>query len=247
MKSDKYQIIKDTKYGYLRVDPIPKKQEVDKYYAEEFYAAHKKFNDSEIDVQLEQKDFFNSKWAAVYKRCLKYFKDIKGKSLFDIGFGYAQALLYLRDQGLDVSGLEPAPEGVEYARKNGLRVFKSGIEDLSCVGSRRFDIVTSFNVLEHLRFPADMLIKIKGSLLKKDGLLVVDVANEFNDLQTVANSEFGLKEWWLCPPNHINYFSVDSISRLISQCGYKVLWREASFPLEIFLLMGDAYVGNSGI
>jgi hypothetical protein len=46
-------------------------------------------------------------------------------------------------------------------------------------------------------------------------------------------------------PNHINYFSVSSISHLLDICGYDVKYCEASFPLEIFLLMGDVYVGDS--
>ena len=32
---------------------------------------------------------------------------------------------------------------------------------------------------------------------------------------------------------------------LLEICGYQVKHKQASFPLEIFLLMGDIYVGNS--
>ena len=131
-----------------------------------------------------------------------------------------------------------------YAKDQGLDVYQTSIEDFSCVGSRRFDIVTLFNVLEHLRRPADTLKNIRKFLLKPRGLLVIDVPNEFNDFQMVANAEYGLNEWWLCPPNHINYFSATSLSQTLEVCGYDVRYREASFPLEIFLLFGDVYVGN---
>jgi predicted SAM-dependent methyltransferase len=100
-------------------------------------------------------------------------------------------------------------------------------------------------VLEHLRYPAETLLNIKKQLLKPDGLLIIDVPNEFNDFQTVGNAAFNLNEWWVCVPNHINYFSVSSISHLLDICGYDVKYCEASFPLEIFLLMGDVYVGDS--
>ena len=91
----------------------------------------------------------------------------------------------------------------------------------------------------------DTLINIREKLLKPGGLLVIDVPNEFNDFQVTANAEYGLKEWWICPPNHINYFSVSSMKHLLEKCGYSIEYCESSFPIEIFMLMGDVYVGNS--
>ncbi|MCX5749173.1 MAG: class I SAM-dependent methyltransferase [Candidatus Saganbacteria bacterium] len=246
MGKEKYKIIKDPKHDYLRIDPIPTQQEVERYYKEEFYSsAYKQFNDSSLKVQKEEQEFFKSRWESICNICMNIYGGLEGLSLFDIGFGYAQALLYFREKGMKVSGLEPSPEGVEYAKSQGLDVFQSGIEDFSCVGSRRYDIVTLINVLEHLRDPADVLMNIKKQLLKPNGLLVLDVPNEFNDFQTAANEEYSLDEWWVCPPNHINYFSGNSLSKLLNDCGYEIKSKEASFPLEIFLLMGDIYVGNN--
>ena len=242
-----YKIIEDPMYGYLRVDPIPTQEEVERYYKEEFYLAYQGFNDSSLDVQTEEKDFYDSRWESIYTACKGHFGDVTGRSLFDVGFGFAQALLYFRDKGLDVSGLEPSPEGVEYAQKQGLDVYLAGIEDFSCVGDRRFDIVTIINTLEHLRQPVETLINVREKLLKPGGLLVIDVPNDFNDFQTVADSEFGLNEWWVCPPNHINYFSFGSLSHVLKECGYDVVLSEATFPLEMFLLMGDVYVGNGDL
>jgi len=89
--------------------------------------------------------------------------------------------------------------------------------------------------------------RIKAELLKEDGLLIVSVPNEYNDFQIAANEEYGLKEWWVTPPNHINYFSATSLKHLLERCGYEVKLSESSFPLEMFLLMGDVYVGDQGI
>jgi SAM-dependent methyltransferase len=241
----KYAIVPDPVYGYLRVDPLPSQEDVERYYQEEFYSStQRQFNDSSLAAQEEEREFFNSRWEAIYRVCEEYFGTVQGRSLFDVGFGFAQAMLYFSKKGIHVSGLEPSPEGVDYARSKDLEVFQAGIEDFTCVGEKRFDVVTFLNVLEHLRRPADTLMSIRQHLLKPSGLLVIDVPNEFNDFQTVANAEFGLKEWWVCPPNHINYFSVRSLKALLSACGYTVYRCESSFPLEIFMLSGDVYVGN---
>lgn len=238
----KYKIVRDEQYGYLRADPVPSVEEVEKYYREEFYSA-KRFNDSSLEVQKDGKNFYDSRWEGIYQGC----KELLGSSsfsMFDIGFGYAQALLYFREKGVEVCGLEPAPQGVEYARKQGLDVYEAGIEDFSCVGERRFDVVMLLNVLEHLRQPYEILGNIKSQLLKPGGVLVVEVPNEFNDFQVAAVEEYELPEWWVCPPHHLNYFSTTTLKQLLNRAGYEVAHAQASFPMEMFLLMGEVYVGN---
>lgn len=78
-------------------------------------------------------------------------------------------------------------------------------------------------------------------------MLILDIANEFNDFQTAADAEYRLNQWWLCPPNHINYFSASTLCTLLERCGYRIVHKEASFPLEMLMLMGDVYVGDGAI
>jgi len=241
----KYKVLRDAVYNFLRVDPLPTQEEVERFYQEEFYSSeYKSFNDSSLEIQKEDEEFFQSRWESICERCQSYFGRIEGLSLFDVGFGFAQALLYFREKGMSVSGLDPSPEGVDYARRQGLQVYQAGIEDFSCAGSARFDVVTLLNVLEHLRDPGRTLKSIKEQLLKPSGMLVIDVPNEFNDFQTIANAEYQLGEWWVCPPNHLNYFSVTSLKQFLNACGFDVIDCESSFPMELFLLIGDVYVGN---
>lgn len=162
----KYKIVKDPAYGYLRVEPVPSQAEVDHYYHEEFYSKLKSFNDSALEVQLEEKEFFDSRWESICSVCERHFGKVAGLSVFDVGFGFGQALLYFRDRGMVASGLEPAPEGVAYARSKGLEVYQAGIEDIDCAEGRTFDVVTSINVLEHLRTPAETIDNIRKRLLK---------------------------------------------------------------------------------
>ena len=246
MEKTKYTVVKDTEFGYLRADPIPTEEEVNKYYLEEFYAQNKeKFNNSALETQLEESDFFKAKYENYFSTCEKIHGSLKDKSVYDIGFGFAQALLFFKNKGMHVFGIEPSVEGYEFAKKNNLDVMQGSIESTFTDVKQKHDVVTLLNVLEHLRNPAEVLVNIKNKLLKNDGLLIIDVPNDFNDFQEVANKEYDLNQWWFFPPRHINYFSSGTLSNLLDKCGYEVKYVEGSFPLELFLLFGDVYIKDN--
>lgn len=245
MSGTSYRLIEDPEFGYRRVDPLPSREEVERFYKEEFYSgAYQHFNDSERQVQLDDREFFEGQWGDKLRHARRLLGRERGVSLFDVGCGFGLALAYYRELGVDVAGVDPAPEAVAYARSQGLNVQVGGIDVLSTNGTKRYDVVTLNNVLEHLREPALTLRSIRESLLARDGVIVVDVPNEFNPFQTVADAQWGLGQWWVCPPNHINYFTPATLQHLLECCGYDVLYSESSFPMEMFLLMGEVYVGN---
>jgi len=241
-----YKIVEDPKYHFKRVDPVPSQDEVEKFYAKEFYDANAKyFNNSALLLQLEQAEFFNSRWEKIYNELIKFFgSNLENKSVFDIGFGFAQALLYFKSKGLNVAGIEPSEQGVIYAKEKGISAIQGGVEDFELI-TEKSDVVLLLNVLEHLRDPEKTIHDIKDKLLNENGMLIIDVPNDFNDFQVVANAEYNLNEWWVYPPNHINYFSHDTLANLLIGCGFDIVRCTSAFPLELFLLFGDRYVGNS--
>lgn len=244
MKSS-YKIVEDP-LGFLRVDPIPTEEEVERFYRDEFYSSeYKSFNDSSREVQLNDPDYFEAYWEDHRVEIEKIKGSLEGLSILDIGCGFALGMQYLKRFGADVHGIDPAPEAIEYACEQGVTA-KIGFQDIDLFGDKKFDVVSLINVLEHLREPAEVLRGVR-KILKPDGLLIVDVPNEFNEFQTIANEEYGLGEWWLCPPNHINYFNAASLPKLLEKCGYKPMKTKSAFPLEMFLLMGDVYVGDREI
>ena len=75
-----------------------------------------------------------------------------------------------------------------------------------------------------------------------DSLRLLD--REFNAFQVCGQKVHKLPEWWVAPPAHLNYFSNDSLCRLLAGTGFVVSRTEASFPMEMFLLFGENYVGD---
>jgi 2-polyprenyl-3-methyl-5-hydroxy-6-metoxy-1,4-benzoquinol methylase len=235
----KCSLVKDRKFGYFKIFPTPSKKDVNDYYQKEFYSSNSKiFNNSSLKVQLDDKVFFNSRWENLYRNFRKFKKK---KTILDIGCGWCQSLIYFKKKGYDCYGFDPSKEAVEYGVKNKINVKHAGIDEIKIFGNKKFNIVTLLNVLEHLIDPVEALSKIKN-ILNKKGLLVIDVPNDFNDFQLAGRKLHDLPKWWVVPPRHLNYFSKDSLVKLLKSLGFKILHTESSFPLEIFLLFGDNYV-----
>jgi 2-polyprenyl-3-methyl-5-hydroxy-6-metoxy-1,4-benzoquinol methylase len=241
-----YRIETDPEFGFRRVSPTPSKEEITRYYAEEFYSGeYKRFNNSELKVQLEDREFLDGHRDDVLDGLEEVLgESIVGKRVLDVGCGWAQNLSYFQERGMECSGFDPAPEAVAHARDSGLRVEVAGMDKMSVFPGERFDVVTLFHVLEHLGDPAAALREIQTSVLAPGGALVIEVPNDFNAMQRAAVEVHGLDEWWIAPPAHLNYFNNETLCNLLRGTGFEPVLSEATFPLEMFLLFGDNYVAE---
>ena len=238
----KFKVIKND-YGFYQINPTPSEEEITKFYAEEFYTGeYKNFNDSSLEVQLNDEEFFQGRWNDIYENFIEIDKKFQNKAeILDVGCGWGLALQFFKKKGYDCYGFDPAKEAVEYGCKKGLTIKHAGLKSLDVFDGKKFDIISLFNVLEHMSDPVEVIKQIK-TIIKKDGILVIDVPNEFNEFQVSGRDTHNLNDWWIAPPNHLNYFSRDSLVNLLEKFDFEVKICESSFPLEMFLLFGDNYV-----
>jgi 2-polyprenyl-3-methyl-5-hydroxy-6-metoxy-1,4-benzoquinol methylase len=246
MKNEKGSLKAHPKFGFLQFKPTPSLEEINEFYANEFYSGdYKNFNDSSLEVHLGDRAFHEGGWENMAQHmCEILGKPVEQLSLLDVGCGWSQALLYFASKGMDCCGFDPAPEAIEYGVKKGLNVKHAGMGSMDVFGDKIFDVVSLNNVLEHLANPVEVLEEIRDKVLQSGGLIVIDVPNEFNVFQTAGRELHDLEEWWVAPPGHLNYFSKDTLANLLEGTGYEVKLEEASFPMEMFLLFGDCYVGD---
>jgi len=73
------------------------------------------------------------------------------------------------------------------------------------------------------------------------------VPNEFSPFQMAYLKAKGREPYWIALPDHLNYFDSASLEALARNTGYSILHREATFPMELFLLMGDDYLEDPPI
>ncbi len=160
--------LKKNKFGFFQIKPPPSQEDLDKFYNKTFYTkSNKNFNNSALKEQLKEKNYFNYKWKKIFDTFKSFNKNLKRKKVLDIGCGYGQCILYLRNKGLDCYGLDPSNDAIEYCKSKKLKTEISNLDKLDVFGNIKYDFVIMNNVLEHLRDPVKIIKKIKKILKKK--------------------------------------------------------------------------------
>lgn len=234
-----YQIIDCTHCGFKHIIPIPSDKELKRIYLQEYYTTEKPHY---IERNLEDQEW----WKTVYDGRLRAFESLladSSRDILDIGCGPGFFLQRASEQGWRGCGVEPSIKAVEFARNLGLEVRHAFLTESLAGELGTFDVVYMNEVLEHVSSPIQIL-RIALGMLKPGGLLCLIVPNDYNPIQEALRSVCNFPSWWVAPPHHINYFDTKSIENLADRAGMKILKKEATFPIDLFLIMGDNYIGN---
>lgn len=136
-------------------------------------------------------------------------------SLLDVGCGEGFFLFNASKAGYVAKGVELSQEAVAYAKKEfGLDVEAKPFEQLR-FPENYFDVVTLWQVLEHLPHPLATL-KVVNKVLKPGGLLAVSTP----DIEGVPARLFG-KRWWNIRKIHINQFTTKTLKATLENAGFK--------------------------
>jgi 2-polyprenyl-6-hydroxyphenyl methylase/3-demethylubiquinone-9 3-methyltransferase len=107
------------------------------------------------------------------------FAPLAGKTALDVGCGAGLLCEPLTRLGAAVTGLDAAPENIAAARAHaaaGKLTIDYHAGELSELAGRRFDLVTSMEVIEHVADPAGFVRGLAGALAD-GGLLVLSTPN----------------------------------------------------------------------
>jgi 2-polyprenyl-3-methyl-5-hydroxy-6-metoxy-1,4-benzoquinol methylase len=113
-------------------------------------------------------------------------------------------------------GIEVSRPALEFARRRGLEVIHGSLLSHD-FGSRRFDAITFWAVLEHLADPAAFAGRAAG-LLKPGGLCLALVPN----LDALAVRILGARYRYILS-QHVNYFSSRTLRQLFTTVGLHVV------------------------
>jgi 2-polyprenyl-3-methyl-5-hydroxy-6-metoxy-1,4-benzoquinol methylase len=170
----------------------------------------------------------------------------KGRTLLDIGSGPGHFLDCGKKRGWETVGIEPSAPAARYSSKRGLTTVNDFFSYDRAKKLGTFDVVHAAMVLEHVPDPIGFITDMK-KMLKKGGRAAIFCPNEYNPLQRILCEEHGFAPWWVVPKHHLNYFTVESMQRLLRRLGFTIEDTLGTYPLETFLLAGKNYVGNHAV
>ncbi|MDO8753178.1 MAG: class I SAM-dependent methyltransferase [Anaerolineales bacterium] len=175
---------------------------------------------------------------------------VKNKTVLDIGCGGGLFLSKLKEAGAVTTGIELSDTRAHYAKtKHGLEIIKRPIESeywKERHGS--FDIVTLWDVIEHVNFPLSTLRSAAG-MLKNGGILLIDTPcrdafyhrmGEFTywisrgQYPTFLNTLYSSHQF-----GHKQILALTEIREMLEAVGLEVLelrkFHELSFPYSFYL------------
>ena len=138
------------------------------------------------------------------------------RPLLDVGCYTGVFVEIAARHGWDAWGVEPSRWAVEQARAQGLHVVQGTLETAD-LPEGTFDVVTMWDVIEHLPDPRGALERAYR-LLKPGGLVVVHTI----DIESPFARLMGAHWPWLMEM-HIYYFSRHTLRKMLQQCGFHVL------------------------
>jgi 2-polyprenyl-3-methyl-5-hydroxy-6-metoxy-1,4-benzoquinol methylase len=144
---------------------------------------------------------------------------ITNKRVLDFGCGAGGFLDIAKPFASKVDGIELEKALQSRFMEKELNVFSS-IEEAKKNGAK-WDLITSFHVVEHLPDPKKILKEI-ANLLTNEGELIIEVPNS-NDvlLSLYENQKFQSFTYW---SQHLFLYSQKTLTELIRQSGYKLHW-----------------------
>lgn len=171
-------------------------------------------------------------WIKVQRHKLRFQfirKYIRSGKLFDLGAGWGHFLLAGKELGYDIYGIEISEEPYLYC-VNDLKLPVDHIDFFKMDESKKFDLITMWDVLEHIDDANSFLHKC-SALTAPGGFLFLQVPQ--------IDSYFAKRhkdKWKMMGLDHVNYFGKKTITAILKKHGYEVLEIKSSFEIKLFIM-----------
>ncbi|MEM8858661.1 MAG: class I SAM-dependent methyltransferase [Chloroflexota bacterium] len=200
------RIVQCNKCGHIYTNPVQD--------AEELLALYAAVEDKTyVDERIGRRLTFNKHLDALEKIT----GPADGRKLLDVGAYIGVFVEVACERGWDAIGIEPSDWGAEYAQSNQIPVIKGTIDHPRIVNDK-FDVITMWDVIEHLSDPLGELKKAYR-LLKPGGILAVHTM----DVDSLASKLLGGRWPWYMAM-HVQFFSQNSMIKFLEKAGFEVVW-----------------------
>jgi SAM-dependent methyltransferase len=144
-----------------------------------------------------------------------------GARVLDIGCGAGDFLAAATERGFRAIGIDVSQGGARLCRQKGLEALAGDF--LTQDFGPEFDAATMWDVIEHLRDPGAFFERTRD-LLKQGGLFIGKVP-AFGEISVELSKRIPrLAGMLLGAPDHVQYFTQESLGKLLRRTGFEVEW-----------------------
>ncbi|NLE43614.1 MAG: class I SAM-dependent methyltransferase [Chloroflexi bacterium] len=213
-----FDLVRCNHCGLIYLNPQPSVDELAPYYPED-YEAH-------VGTRKEQLGWLRrlDYRYGVEKRYRAISRYIQTGRILDIGCATGAFLDGVRAHGWQVEGIEPGVRAAAYAQEElGIPVQNTSLEEAQ-LKSESLDVVTMWNVLEHLSDPQTALIKISRAL-RPGGILVFAVPNILSYDHKLFQSYWAGYD----TPRHLYVFPPPVLEVMLARAGLELAERRCIY------------------
>src|SRR5690242_13441148 len=163
-------------------------------------------------------------------------------TLLEVGAAYGFFLLEAKAH-YRVHGVEIAGEAAEFARARGLDVRTGGLTRQMLEQIGPIDIAVMLDVIEHLEYPK-VTLALCSEFLAPGGIVLLTTPDFASALARITG-----KSWRnMTPPQHLWYFTLDSMTRMAAAAGLEVYqvshpWKRVPISLIAQLISRYTRIG----
>jgi len=175
-------------------------------------------DDSYVQVKDEQYLKFSEARVITFRKALKHVEELKsGKSLLDVG---CHAGVFMKTAvlgGWHAVGIEPSLWACEARRKErSLNIINASIYNAEDIKDK-FDLITLWDVIEHLTDPKSVLQICRDKLLD-DGIIAISTMRCQGFFYRLCG-----RRWPWFMRMHLYYFTTKTITEMLKLAGFKVI------------------------
>lgn len=177
----------------------------DEFYPDELYCYYQRY------AEKPKHEIYDAQTRHSYARVLgRLARYSTFESILDVGCGKGDFIDYAMNCGYEVMGIDLAKPAVKIAQRFGLPVVEQDFFSKEIRSSSK-DLITMFELIEHVSRPADFLSRAE-EVLRPGGLLYITTPN-FDSLdRRILGSR-----WDAIHREHLTYFTITTLLSAVEQ------------------------------
>ena len=226
---------KDCETNYA--SPRPRPEHLEEYYSHSENYAYWNQYIFPASESVRREKIFKPRVQKVLDICKRF--NVTTKTLLEVGAGFCIFCEEMQKTHIvnRIIGVEPTSDRAETCRNRGIEIIEKPIEQID-FGKEPINVIANFEVIEHLFCPREFILKCYN-LLVSGGILILTCPNSKGfDILTLGKQSSSVDN------EHLNMFNINSLTKLLEDCGFEVIETQTPGKLDAELVRNQIIDGK---